>query len=570
MAAMNSPTAPGNSNARAHLQAGWLALSEASWAAAAAAFETALRAEETPEAHDGLGIALWWLNEINASHYHRALAYRGFRQNGTPGRAARIACWLAREQVFLSSNFPAMHGWFRRAEQLLAGTEPSIERAWFFLMRASLTAAPDEMAPIAAAAVSSARDSGSGDLEAFGLAFYGQALVALGSVDEGMARLDEAMAMATGGEVADLTIISEIFCVMLSTCEMAGDLARSDLWCRNALDFAQRYSCPFLLAYCRTSYGGLMMALGRWRDAEAALLEAVAAFGRGHKGLQPHAVIKLADLRATQGRVEEAEVILAGLEDQAAAAIPRARLHLAKGEPALARAVLEQSLSGSATPTLHQLPVLFLLVEVLLEMGDSPGTRQTMETLEALASRAENRLLTAQVEFTSGLVSYRTGDYATAKATFESALRHLQSYEQSLLAGQVRLRMAQVLRESDPPGAIAWARGALATFERVGAEQDAARAAGLLRALGVAPRALPRAQGPLTAREAEIAGLIAHGLTNREIAERLVISAKTVEHHVSRILGKLGLQSRVEIAAYAASGRLSQPGGSTVEDRGYG
>lgn len=44
----------------------------------------------------------------------------------------------------------------------------------------------------------------------------------------------------------------------------------------------------------------------------------------------------------------------------------------------------------------------------------------------------------------------------------------------------------------------------------------------------------------LTAREAEIAALVARGLTNREIADRLVLSAKTVEHHVSRILDKLG------------------------------
>jgi len=103
---------------------------------------------------------------------------------------------------------------------------------------------------------------------------------------------------------------------------------------------------------------------------------------------------------------------------------------------------------------------------------------------------------------------------------------------------------------------VAWAKGALATFERLGATADAAQAAGLLRRLGVAPRPAPRTGHTLTAREAEIAALVARGLTNREIAERLVLSAKTVEHHVSRILDKLGLQSRVEVAALAAAGHL--------------
>jgi non-specific serine/threonine protein kinase len=50
-----------------------------------------------------------------------------------------------------------------------------------------------------------------------------------------------------------------------------------------------------------------------------------------------------------------------------------------------------------------------------------------------------------------------------------------------------------------------------------------------------------------------IAGLVAEGLTNREIAERLVMSQRTAEGHVSRILGKLGLTSRAQLAAWTAA-----------------
>jgi DNA-binding NarL/FixJ family response regulator len=55
--------------------------------------------------------------------------------------------------------------------------------------------------------------------------------------------------------------------------------------------------------------------------------------------------------------------------------------------------------------------------------------------------------------------------------------------------------------------------------------------------------------------------LLAHGLSNREIASRLVVSAKTVEHHVGQILGKLGLRNRAEAAAYAV-GRSEKNRGS--------
>lgn len=61
--------------------------------------------------------------------------------------------------------------------------------------------------------------------------------------------------------------------------------------------------------------------------------------------------------------------------------------------------------------------------------------------------------------------------------------------------------------------------------------------------------------GALTAREREIAGLVAEGLMNREIAERLVISKRTVDAHVEHIRAKLGASSRVQIANWLRSGQ---------------
>ena len=74
-----------------------------------------------------------------------------------------------------------------------------------------------------------------------------------------------------------------------------------------------------------------------------------------------------------------------------------------------------------------------------------------------------------------------------------------------------------------------------------------------LSQLAQAPEPLPE---PLTEREREVLGLIARGLTNREIAAQLVISEKTAGHHVSHILDKLGMSRRSEAAAYAVRKRL--------------
>jgi DNA-binding CsgD family transcriptional regulator len=109
---------------------------------------------------------------------------------------------------------------------------------------------------------------------------------------------------------------------------------------------------------------------------------------------------------------------------------------------------------------------------------------------------------------------------------FERALALARSGDSELIADAVRL------------------------FDRLGADAAAGRARALLRSLGVAaPRATTASRHPegLTPREQEVFALLRQGLSDAGIAERLVISRRTAEHHVSSILGKLGARSRTEL-----------------------
>ena len=119
---------------------------------------------------------------------------------------------------------------------------------------------------------------------------------------------------------------------------------------------------------------------------------------------------------------------------------------------------------------------------------------------------------------------------------------------------------AEALSEGDEAARL----DALARFDRLGAVQSAARLRRRLREDGVrrvprGPRASSRAAvAGLTPRQAEVLALLTQGATNAEIAQRLVITPKTADHHVSAVLGKLGVSSRRDAAEAAA--RLAQDG----------
>jgi DNA-binding NarL/FixJ family response regulator len=356
----------------------------------------------------------------------------------------------------------------------------------------------------------------------------------------------------TGNEVDDFSVLEEVFCQLFSACEHARDVARADQWIRVGEAIATRRNLPAVSAFCRTHYGGVLTAAGRWTEAETALTEAIRLWGLGQRsGLRGGALVRLADLRVRQGRFEEAEQLLEGIDPLAdEASLARAAIHLARGETSLAREETERALVRVDPRSSAAAPLLELLVDVNLAAGALDRAEDAVERLVDCAGRHGSAHVRAAAALARGRVCLASGT-GDPRACLREALAGYRQARMPIELARTRLELARALIEENPEVAAAEARAALAEFERLNVPRHADAAAAVLRTLGVRTAAPARSAGSLSKREAEVLDLIGHGLSNPEIAERLYISRKTVEHHVGNVLGKLGLRSRSEAAAYA-------------------
>ena len=136
------------------LDAGKAALARGDWAAARLAFDTALQAEESPEALEGLGLAAWWLDQADVMFDVRERAYRLYRERDDHVSAARLAVWLAWDTSAFRGEHSIASGWLQRAARLLEGQSDTTEHAWLAL-RSGVFALLDDGDPDAAAAFAS-------------------------------------------------------------------------------------------------------------------------------------------------------------------------------------------------------------------------------------------------------------------------------------------------------------------------------------------------------------------------------------------------------------------------------
>src|SRR5262245_4150299 len=290
-------------------RAGEAALRQGAWTVARKQFRAALRIRQTPEALEGLGWAEWWLDRPPASFSARERAYALYRKRGDRRSAARVATALAVDYIDYRGEPAVGRGWIERSRRLLEGLERTPEYGWALLWQGHWSRVvgrdPVTAEQRGAQAAALARQLDLLDLEMLANALQGLALVDLGRVDEGMRRLDEAMAAALSGDMTELDAIGQTCCFLVHACQQVHDFDRAVQWCTQVKAFCQRWHVKTLFTICRTNYAAVLISRGAWSEAEREL-ELACRQGDSRPYVARAAWVQLAELRRRQGRIAEA------------------------------------------------------------------------------------------------------------------------------------------------------------------------------------------------------------------------------------------------------------------------
>jgi DNA-binding CsgD family transcriptional regulator/tetratricopeptide (TPR) repeat protein len=483
---------------------------------------------------------------------------------------------------------PAALGAHQQAVRLVP-PQPSVERARVLGSLAQYLLIVDRFAELrgpAEEAIATAERVGARAEEANARTALGGALIYLGEPDAGLAELETAVRLAT--EAGDLIVMLRAILNHSDKLLAVGRLTEAATVALDGIQQARRLGLARLygplLAHVATE---ALAALGRWDQAEQLSREGLetSPSGPAYVALplaRAALELSLGDLDAAQARLQAVRRLLPGSIPEARNAGPLfcglAELALWRGHPDQARQLVDQAVPQVAANPRHAAPVYALGVRAEADRAElararrpsqpAPDDGATAALLRRLDQAATSPAAAGLPELAAWQATARAErirrDGPSDPAAWAAAVAAWGRLGQPYRAAYAGFRQAEaLLAGGDRDRATTVLGRAAAITGRLGARplDSEIQALGRRARLDLAPptpAAAPAAGTPpaaaqlgLTPREVEILALVAAGRSNRQIAQALFISPKTVGVHVSNILAKLGVAGRVEAAAVA-------------------
>jgi DNA-binding NarL/FixJ family response regulator len=523
------------------------AFSRRDWVRACNCF-SAVREQTSLSADDlfALGDSAWWLGILDTSRDAFEHAYGAYLGEGRPAQAAMAALNIA-YTLSLRGEGALASGWLSRAGRLLQEVPECAEHGYLLYIGFESAFAGSDLNR-ALNDATSVEDVGrrfrDPNLIALGVLGKGRVLIKQGQVREGMALVDEAMLAALSDDL-DPAWAGNIYCHLIAACYELGDLRRAGEWTEATASWCEALpgAGPFM-GICRVHRAQLLQFRGEWDQVEREAARVCAEFGHFHVAIVGEAHYQIGEVCRQRGELNRAEEAFKlahqwGREPQPGLAL----LRLMQGRTASARTAIDAAVAGITGDRLARVRLLSAQVEIALSQGDVEAAGKASRELDEIAEIYGGAAIRAGALQARGAVLSAEGSTGESIQVLREALAAWQELNAPYDAARVRLLLASAAEEAGASETAALELDAAeAVFGRLGARLDLATVGRLRR---------PALPGGLSQREVEVLGLIAEGKTNREIAEAMVISTKTVARHLSNIFTKLGVSSRTAAAAYA-------------------
>ncbi len=496
------------------------AIDSGDWATARELYETLTRETNAPEAWAGLAEAAWLQQDSRLMIDARLAAYRLFREQSNDVAAARTAIALGNDFLDFRGDAAVANGWFKYARRLLKPLPPSADHARLSVWEARLALIgrqdANEGARLAEESLRLAREIYCPDVEVLATAMSGLALVMTGQPEPGLALLDEAAAAALGGDISDPYAAGLTCCYLISACDRVRDYDRAGQWCARLREFSTRQRFAILMTTCRLQYGSVLISRGEWDEAESELEAAIADLREVRPVVLPAAYARLGELRRRQGRTDEAVQLFEQAPSHPLSLLGGAWIDIDNGNLARAlertRAYLRRF---SEDALLERASGNELLVRIAAETGKAAEAQAALGELERASAKYDLPLLRAAVLSAKAIIAAVDGDDTRAAELMEDAA---------------------------------------ALYDSAGFVHEAVTTRRQLEKTRADGGSLPAPNATLTQREMEVLRLVAKGMSEREVADKLFISPHTAHRHLSNI--RLKLNATTQAAAVAQAARI--------------
>jgi class 3 adenylate cyclase len=439
------------------------------------AFDLFNRADQTTQLAgtdlQGLADAAWFLGQSDLSIAVKERAFQAFQAAGDKQNAAGVALDLQTQYGYKGQPSIAA-AWFRRGEKLLEGEPEGYAHGFLKLAQASQAPDIDAALKLFDEAAEIGTRTNAPDLRALALSRGGYTKVGAGAVAEGFAMLEESAISAVTGELSPFAA-GVSCCNMISCCRDLTDYQRAKEWIEATERFCESQSVSGFPGICRVHKAEVVALTGAWAKAESELRTATTELA-AYNAIPPMAdgFYAIGEIRLRMGDLDGAEEALRtahGLGKDPQPAL--ARIRLAQGKVKQAETAISSALAENLWDRASRTRLLPAAIEIFVASGNLASARESVEQLDQLVETFDSPAMQAARHEGWGRVLLAEGDGSGASRRLREAVATWRKIGAPYEVARARALLSMALRATgDEEGADLELATARDDFKKLGAE----------------------------------------------------------------------------------------------------